>query len=329
MPEETPVQNGGNVDEQVVATLLGILKDSTSPEFMRTQQILAQRLALTGSVIPSRIPEPKNITEIGGYLNLLESLDETELRSQALASILGVAGPNPPAGLLPAQPVLFFASRANDRPEVAQQATIPVQFTMRSDFAAAFPAASKEIHDRGCTLPILSSVRTLSQIAGAASPASIDFLNALGRTLELMPTIALADPDADALALARLTAGGDQQVVARQLDTTAPKASEVPSASWIAWKCDATACTETTADRTYLPLIPILKTAGWYQSAVPEVPASLTKPGNWFRWTNITGLVPGVTRFGDELRLLYTEAEIVASSLREHLEKIWDGSTFQ
>jgi hypothetical protein len=327
MAEDT-MQNGGDLNDQVLATLLAILKDSTSPEFQRTQQILAQRLALTGSVIPSRIPAPKNITEIGGYLNLLEKLNETELRSQSLASILGVAGPNPPAGLLPTQPVLFFTTRQNDRPEVAQQPTIPVQFTIRSDFAAAFDAALKEIHDRGCALPILSSMRSLSQLNGAASPTANDFLKAIGRTLELMPTTALVDPDADALAIARLTAGGEQQVVARQIDASAPKASEVTTESWIAWQCINSSCSETTADRTYLPLAPLLNAAGWYQSTVPDVPASLHEPGNWFRWTNITGLVPGVTCFGDELRLLYLEAEIAASPLREELEKVWDGTTF-
>ncbi len=331
MTEKTLPQKeeGVDIEDQVIATLLGVLKDSTSPEFMRTQQILAQRLALTGSVIPSRIPEPKNITEIGGYLNLLEKLDETELRSQTLASILGVAGTNPPAGFMPTELVLFFAARKNDRPEVTQQATIPVQFTMRSDFAAAFDTALKEIHERGCTLPILSSVQSRSQIADAANPTNIDFLNAIGRTLELMPTTALIDPDTDALVLARLAAGGDQQVVARQIDATAPKAGNVTTESWIAWQCDATSCTETTADRTYLLLTPILNTAGWYQFAVPDVPMSLSVSGNWFRWTNITGLMPNVTQFGDELRLLYTEAEIVASPLREHLDKVWDGSTFQ
>jgi len=329
MPEETVLTDQGNINDQVVTTLLNILKDSTSPEFLRIQQILAQRLALTGSVVPSRIPNPKNITEIGGYLNLLANLDETELRSQTLASILGVAGPNPPAGLLPTQPVLFFATRQNDRPEVAQRPSIPLQFRMRSDFVSAFDAALTEVHERGCTLPILSSVEPLAQVAVADSPTNIDFLKAIGRTLELMPTTALVDPDADALALARLAAGGDQQVVARQLDDTAAKASEVATESWIAWQCDAVSCTETTADRAYLALSTILNEAGWYQFAVPDVPSSLKEPGNWFRWMNITGLVPGVTRFGDELRLLYSQAEIVASPLREYLDAVWDGNTFQ
>lgn len=329
MTEENAANNTGKAEDQALATLLEILRASTSKEFLRTQQILAQRLALTGSVIPSRIPAPQNITEIGGYFNLLENLEETELRSQILASILGVAGPNPTSSLLAPTPVLFFTSRQNDRPEVPQQATIPLNFTIRSDFATAFDAALKEIHDHGCRLPVLSTVRLLPTNAINDSPTNVDFLNILGRRLQLMPTIALANPDVDALALARLTAGGDQQVVTRQLDATAPKAGDVTTASWIAWQCNANSCTESTGDRIYLPLTPILNTAGWYQNAAPEVPESLAEPGNWFHWVNISGLLPGNTRLGDELRLLYQESEIVASPLREHLDKIWNGSTFQ
>ena len=44
----------------------------------------------------SRIPPPRNVSEIGGYFNLLSSLNETTMREQALAGILGVAGPAQP-----------------------------------------------------------------------------------------------------------------------------------------------------------------------------------------------------------------------------------------
>ena len=50
-------------------------------------------LALQGDVIQSRIPAPRNITEIGGYLNLLQTLGQAEMRTQTLAGALGVAGP--------------------------------------------------------------------------------------------------------------------------------------------------------------------------------------------------------------------------------------------
>ena len=81
------------------------------------------------------MPPPRNITEIGGYLNLLETLNQDVIRSQMLAATLGVAGPNPTPGFTPTAPVLFDVQRANDRPSGPTQASVPVQFAIRSDFA--------------------------------------------------------------------------------------------------------------------------------------------------------------------------------------------------
>jgi hypothetical protein len=67
-------------------------------------------------------PRPRNITEVGGYLNLLETLIETEMRSQVLASILGVAGPNPMPGFEPTGPAHYDVLKSNDRPAGANQA---------------------------------------------------------------------------------------------------------------------------------------------------------------------------------------------------------------
>src|SRR5690606_37830005 len=114
---------------------------------------------------------------------------------------------------------------------------------------------------------------------------------------------------------------------ARQLDTGAPAAALVGTATWVAWACDETSCDESTDDRTYLPLAPILNAAGWYQ-AQPAAPTSLGAPGGWARWTNGAGLVPGETRFGDELGLRFTRGQIAASALLEVLDWTWDGSAF-
>lgn len=312
---------------KVIDAMVEALKAATSPEMMEAQTILMRRLALSGDLVPSRVPAPQNITEIGGYLNLLETLQQSDLRAQVLASVLGVAGPNPPAGWFPTGPVLFFAARTNDRPAGAGQAAIPVQYSVRSDFAPALDAAVQDIHDRGCQLPQLSPVRTLPP-ADASSQPPTDLLRFLGRILDLVPSAALNDPDQDPLALARPTAGGALGVVARQLDTTAPNAGSVPQGDWTAWQCTATTCQETqSATRVYLPLAPILNGAGWYQP-VPGVPTSLSTPGNWARWTNTTGLVAWLTLFGDELRLLYSDAQIAASSLRERLLWVWNGADF-
>jgi hypothetical protein len=151
-------------------------------------------------------------------------------------------------------------------------------------------------------------------------------LDLLGRSVTLVASAALNDPDNDPLALAQL-AGGNLQVVARQLDPTAPAASSVVAATWSAWACNASTCAQTTSTRTYLALTPVLNAAGWYQPT-PTMPVSLSSPGGWSRWTNTTGLVANKTRFGDELALLYPQAAIASSVAADQLTWLWDGAQF-
>ncbi len=324
---DSPTLDAQALAGKLTDALADILRTSTSPDALQAQSLLLRRLALEGDVFSSRMPPPKNITEVGGYLNLLETLGESDMREQALAAALGVAGPNPAAGFTPTAPVLFDALRANDRPPGPAQPTIPVQFTIRNDFAAAFDAMLKTIHDTGCTLPIFSAPRTLPPLNAAATlPA--DLLPFLGRTLDLMPTAALIDPDADALAVAHEDGVPTLEVVARQLDATAPNAASVTAKSWSAFKCDANACAESKASRTYLKLTPLLNAAGWYQKQ-PATPAKLSAPGTWTRWTNITGLLAGLTKFGDEFSQRYSRGEFAATSLRDAVDWLWDGQVFK
>jgi hypothetical protein len=324
----TAVTDVNSVAGRVLDALVEVLKSSTTPDALQAQQLLLRRLALEGDVVPSRIPAPKNITEIGGYINLLQALNMPELRAQMLAAILGVAGPAPAPGLTPQGLPLFDVLRANDRPAGAQQATFQTQFSIRNDFASAFDQALKTIHEAGCVLPLFSPLPGLPP-AAPTPPAPTDLLRFLGRTLDLAPSAALIDPDADALAVARPQGSGpaDLEVVARQVDAAAPQAGSVTAQPWIAWQCDANQCTETTANRTYLRLTPILNSAGWYQPK-PTPPSKLSAPGTWARWTNITGLIAGITTYGDELRLRHTSSEIAASSLRDLLDWVWNGTAF-
>ena len=311
---------------KVLDALAEILRASSSPEALQAQNLLLKRMALEGDVFPSRVPPPRNISEVGGYLNLLATLNETEMRSTVLASILGVAGPGSMTGLAPTGPVLFDLLHANDRPAGPAQPSIPVHFRVRHDFAPALDAALKIIHDAGCVLPVQSSPLSLPPAGPGVAPPG-EMLPYLGRTLDLVPGAALVDPDTDPLAVAPLDGTTNLLVVARQLDGAAPQSARVAMQKWVAWKCDPTACTESTADRKYLPLSPILNAAGWYQPAV-TAPATLAAPGNWARWTNVTGLVAGVSTLGDELTLRFARAEIAASSLRDALSWVWDGTTF-
>ena len=88
--------SGGTAAADTAATtdyykyLVEILKQESSEEAAKIRNLMMKRIATEGTVISSRIPAPKNITEIGGYLNLLASLGEDEMRRKMVASALGI-----------------------------------------------------------------------------------------------------------------------------------------------------------------------------------------------------------------------------------------------
>ena len=77
----------------------------------------------------------------------MEKLNETAMREQTLAGIMGVAGPSPALGFDIATP-LAMVTLSNDRPAGAAQATIPTNTLVRGDFVTAVQAAFKTLHDR-------------------------------------------------------------------------------------------------------------------------------------------------------------------------------------
>lgn len=323
MANDTLLANTSSAEERAIEALAKILESASSPDLVEVQRLILRRLALSGDVFPSRVPPPLNITQVGGYLNLLEK--QPEFRSQVIAAALGVAGPNLNAALEPTQPTLFFATRRNDRPAGTSQSSFAVSFSIRSDFADAFDQALAEIHSMGCQLPIHSPIRALPR-AIPGSQASADPLECLGRMLELAPTAGLVDPSIDALALGSVD-GGALEVVSRVLDPTAVKANLVDKRNWSLWKCTPTSSFKVLIEGAYLSLGPILNSAGWYQQ-IPAPPANLLDPGGWSRYMNLTGLIPGRTRLRDELSFLYTPGAIAQSALRDHLDWTWNGVGF-
>jgi hypothetical protein len=325
-PTPTPAPTTGVelVAGKVLDALADVLRSAVTPEAIEAQQTLLRRMALEGDVFPSRVPAPRNISEVGGYLNLLTDLGEGDLRTRALAAALGVAAPEDELPLATTTPVLYDITRANDRPAGAAQPTYPVQIKVRNDFAAALDAALTVLHRHGCVLPLQTGPVMLPPL----TQPTVDPLAHLGRVLELAPAAALVDPDHDPLALARPDGSTDLGAVARVLDTTAPDAGAVTAQNWVAWTCTPTACTESTASRRYLPLKPILAAAGWYPSTAATPPTSLGPPGPWARWVNVTGLVPGQTKLRDELFARYTPSQVAASSIRDLLDTVWDGTKF-
>lgn len=312
-----------SAEDRAIDALTKILESAISPEMTEAQQLILRRLATAGDLFPSRIPAPLNISEVGGYLNLVA--DDPVLRAQVLASALGVAGPNPTPGFSPTMPPLWFKTRANDRPPGPAQAATPVQVRVRSDLDEPLAAAIAILHERGAALPLLAVAVPLPPV-GDDPPD--DLLACLGRVLRLVPAAALADPENDPIALGQRGGAGEQLVVARQLDPAAPGASSVASDSWSLWTCDASACTSSTVTGAFIELGPILAAAGWTQPAPLAAPTSLGESGGWDRWTNVAGLVAGRSRFGDELRLMASAGEIAASSVRERQDWVWDGAAF-
>jgi hypothetical protein len=325
MATDTTTSTSGSIEERAMSALIDVIKQGNSPEIAQAEAIMLRRLALQGDVVSSRIPAPKNITEVGGYVNLLGTLKQPEMRAQMLAGALGIAGPNPPLGWVQTTPLLAWTSIANDRPDGAAQATIPLSVFLRSDFVAPLQSALTTLHNQGAQLPLLSMQRQLPQAIAGATPPD-DTLPYLARTIAIVPSSALNDPDTDAIALARL--GTDPyQIVARVLS---PGSVAVTPAAWDAVKCTATTCTNSPAPgagRSYVPIAPVLAAVGFYpQSPLPQ-PSKATDTG-WSQFRNTTGLVTGSTLLGDELSLLYNAAEIASSVFAGRLYFVWNGTTF-
>jgi hypothetical protein len=313
-----------SAEERALDALTKILESAVSEEMVAAQQLVLRRLATSGDLFPSRIPPPLNITQIGGYLNLIE--DDPILSAQVLASTLGVAGPNPTPGFDVILPPLYFTTRGNDRPAGAAQTATPVSFRIRNDFAAGLDAALRTLHDLGTQLPVLAGDGLLPPLSEAAPPT--DLLAFLGRRLSLVPSAALTDPTTDLLAVGQLGGAGATLALARQVDPAAPQAGTVAAAAYSLWTCDAVACTQAVVNGTYVDLDPVLAVAGWHRAAPLSAPASLGDSKGWNTWQNVTGLVAGESTFGAELRLLYSLGQIAASSVRERQDWVWDGTTF-
>jgi hypothetical protein len=327
MADETttiPAQTG---DPATLAlqTLLELVKNASSSEAMEAQNILLRRLALQGDVTSSRVPPPRNITEIGGYINLLTSLNEHEMRSQSLAGIMGVAGPNPPLGWFPSQPPLAMLSLTNDRPDGPAQPTIPLTFSVRSDFAPALQAAIAELHTQGAMLPLYAPFAGLPP--ASATTTVPDPLEYLGRVLRIMPTTALHDADTDPMALARAAATTDAFAVMARSVGSGGGPAPVAAQDWDVIECTETACAPVAVSASLVSVGPVLAAAGFYAASPLPEPATITS-ADWARFTNITGLIAGLTTLGSELGLLYRTAEVQSSAFADKLAWIWNGTQF-
>jgi len=305
--------------------LLGLIESATSGDALEAQNIILRRIALQGDVVPSRVPPPSNITEIGGYLNLLGTLKQTDMQSQVLAGILGVAGPNPPLGWISSATPLSLVAMTNDRPSGAVQATIPVTVSVRSDFVGPLRAALQSLHDQGCLVPFLGGPLALPMSGRNMLPPA-DPLPYIGRVLFLAAATALVDPTNDVLALARAQGSSDPfQIAARVVGAGSVT---VAPANYEALSCTASACAPIAlASAKLVYLAPVMANAGFYPASPLPQPTSMADT-SWARLTNVTGLVAGTTKLGDELSLLYSWSAIAGSVFSGMLGQVWNGSEF-
>jgi hypothetical protein len=329
MADTTTVEGAEKLDE-VIDALVELMRTATRPDVLEAQRVLLQRLAHQGDVFPSRIPPPLNITEIGGYLNLLQELGQEEIRGGAVASALGVAGPPPGAAGLGGVVPVGFVEAPNDRPEGPAQPSIPPTVTVRADFHAPLLTAVAAIRANGCALPLRAPRPQLPASQPGATATSLDddaVLAALGRSLEVFPGCVLVDPDADPLAIARLETPATSPFLlgARELDG----GTAVPEQSWVAKRASATSVVDDApAPRRLLEVAPILNAAGWHHPEPIVAPVSLAERGTLARFTNVTGLVAGETTLGEELGLLYPPAAIARSALSSFTGFVWNGAAF-
>lgn len=302
--------------EEIYSALLDIIRRETSPEAIKALNMIRRRVALENDIVPSRIPAPLNITQIGGYINLLERRGYDDLSYRMLATVLGLPANELEATLYDTEPIVFFTSVASDRPECGQQASLPLTYAMRSDFAVVLASAVKVVHGVGANLPLMNVRRPLP-LLNDLLPSEKQAMDIIGRTLGIAPGAALAAPENDPL-IVTLEIDGSQGLYALAQDGVAVS-------DYKAYVFDKESATFTTMGISgkYLPLLPILAQAGWYPAA-----AAGAQPPGILELKNITGLVPGVTTYGDELSLLYTRQQIVASAIRDMYDWVWDGSAF-
>lgn len=310
---------------QIVGSLINLIQANNSPDAIAAQSILMRRLALEGDVVGSRIPPPKNISEIGGYLNLLGTLGETAMREQTLAGILGVAGPTPALGFQSAQP-LSMVSVPNDRPAGTAQPSLPLSVLVRSDFLNAFLGAMKTLHAQGTTLPCSGPTAIALPLGGPGSVVPSDLLLYLGRVLTLAPPAALAAPVTDPLVLAR--PAGSTGAFGIAANVLAAGSVAVAPANYDALQISgSTIATISLTGASLVMVAPLLANAGFYSASPFPAPTTPTDSA-WARLTNVTGLVAGTTPYGDELALLYPPSVIAASALAPALGYVWNGTIF-
>ncbi|HXE61652.1 MAG TPA: hypothetical protein VN607_13140 [Gemmatimonadaceae bacterium] len=83
----------------------------------------------------------------------------------------------------------------------------------------------------------------------------------------------------------------------------------------------------TLASQSLVDVGPVLANAGFYPGTPLAQPANAADAA-WAHFTNVTGLVAGTTKLGDELGLLYDAPTIAGSVFAGALDWVWNGTAF-
>lgn len=308
------------IDNELYSALIDIIRQESSPEAVEARNLMLKRIAMAGDITPSRIPAPLNITEIGGYINLLESIKQENLRNRMLASVLGVAMPDDLNELISLKPVLFFVRHISDRPDCEQVNTLPLAFYMRNDFLESFISILEPLHKVGAMLPIYQTTAPRLPALTAKEPSGEEILRLLGRILELAPTAAFINPEQDPIIVADIE--GETVVYAK-----ASGLSEEVSVNAYIREGDEYRLEEITAK--LIPIEVFMRAAGWYMKKRTDDDLSKPyDPATALIWRNETGLVPGRSSLSGEMSLLYSSTQIVESCVRDLLFTCWNGEEF-
>jgi hypothetical protein len=153
---------------------------------------------------------------------------------------------------------------------------------------------------------------------GTVAPS--DPLPYLGRTLDVFAAAALVNPATDPLVVVQNT------VTAIQVMASTTNAAVVPPANYTAYQWTAGAMSTAPLNASLVAIAPLLANAGFYPAST--APPTVPTPAPWAHFTNITGLVAGVTKLGDELSLLYNWSSIMNSVFASELTWVWNGTQF-
>lgn len=83
----------------------------------------------------------------------------------------------------------------------------------------------------------------------------------------------------------------------------------------------------TLASQSLVDVGPVLANARFYPGTPLAQPANAADAA-WAHFTNVTGLVAGTTKLGDELGLLYDAPTIAGSVFAGALDWVWNGTAF-